>query len=472
MSLTQVTNISYWSKIKNAFGSVIFWFILFFGSFAVLFRNEWTQDMSEIAINATETESWDVMTWWDFVDYYGNVTTTENLWDNYIKPWNYIALSRTVEMYAWHEISETESEDKLWWWTQQTTTFDYEMERTSSPDKSSKFQEKVWHFNPSMSIKSDSFLVKNAKIDNYNLKVNKLNLPWYETLQLNNDILKNGNKVVKEGENGKKEKQKDIINTWSQSHTWLKDTKSDVSDVFNDPRVAEKKDVKEEKEVIKEEVNNMQVTDSEYLFSWKWSLQDPKIGDIRISYSVVRPNQEGTVFGIVKWSTITSYMDKEWNQLYRLFRWTKAEAVAQMHDEYTTRLWIFRIVGIVMMWIWLQMILSLIPTLASVIPFLWNLTWWIIKVATFFIALILWVVTIIVSMVIHNIIALVIVLVVVVWAWIYFWMNRDKEVEGKKIESEKVEIKKMEKTETVKETTKKPETVEKSTEDGDRVKFG
>ncbi len=410
MNVTKTTHTSYWQKIAWSFWSLIFWFLLFIWSFVLLFWNEGRQDLSKIAINAIEVESWDEVSDNDFVAMYWDVKTDSKIWDEYIKSWKYLLFSRNVEMYSWKEISHTETKDNVWWSTDTTTTYSYEKDWTSSPADSSKFQEK-WHNNPVMSIKPKTIYANNVKLWKYKIYMNKITLPWSRNLELDKKILRS-----------------DIVNmksTWNVSSTWINNSPKTMTinlwnwQIWTIVLWEAKKtwDKKEEK-------NEVSLWNEQYIFLWKWDINSPKVWDVRISYSVIDSDQEALVFWVVKNDSVRKYVDTKWNEIYRMFLWmTKWEAIKTMHTEHVKSMWMFRIIWLIMMRVWLQMMLSLASALASVVPFLWKLTWWIVKVITFVVALSLSILTIILSMILHSIVALVIVLVIWLWIWWYLFMK-------------------------------------------------
>src|SRR3989344_1779816 len=80
------------------------------------------------------------------------------------------------------------------------------------------------------------------------------------------------------------------------------------------------------------------------------SFDSPQVGDLRISYHVLRPGFDGTIFGKLSGSKIDPYFDQDGNNLYRLFIGTRDQAISTLHTEYTTLLWILRLVGFLLMW--------------------------------------------------------------------------------------------------------------------------
>jgi hypothetical protein len=88
--------------------------------------------------------------------------------------------------------------------------------------------------------------------------------------------------------------------------------------------------------------------------------------------------------------------------------------------------WILRIVGFVLMWIGLSLILGPISAFLDVLPFLGKVGRGLIGVITFVIALVLSLITILISMIFHNTIALILLIIIVIVV-IYLLVGRKKK---------------------------------------------
>jgi hypothetical protein len=167
---------------------------------------------------------------------------------------------------------------------------------------------------------------------------------------------------------------------------------------------------------------------SEYLFVGLGTTEAPKVGDLRLSYSKVPTDLNVTAFGKLEDGKITSFSDGKNHTLYRIFTGSKDEAIETLHTEYTTSLWLWRLVGFVMIWIGLMLLFEPLSTLLDVLPVFGSLSRGLVGVASFIAALVLAGVTIVVSMILHSVVALiaalVIVIVVLVVGLKYFRKNK------------------------------------------------
>jgi len=355
---TTTTTTGYGSRIMNSIKGVV-GFILFVASFGVLYSNEGRVDMSQIAVTAVDISATTQDTANDgkLVSTTGVFTSEETIGDNmFLNADKYLAVTRKVEMYAWEETSESKSTTNVGGSETTETTYKYDKVWTENPQKSSDFKQPQGHENPAKTLEGDTVTVEKATLGVYGLDVPKLELPEFADLQLTatNVTAKDG-AVLAEG--------------------------------------------------------------GKYLFIAKVagsSLNAPAVGDMRISYSVLYPGKDGTVFGKLEGSNISPYFDEKNNKLYRVFSGTRDEAIAQMHDEYTMMLWIFRAVGFLMMWIGLAALFGPISVLLDFLPVFGQISRALIGGIAFIVSLVLSGVTILVSMLLHNVVALVISIVVVV----------------------------------------------------------
>lgn len=155
--------------------------LLVVAAFGLLFWNEKRVDVSQLAatsqaILADEVSS-DTSLQGQFVSVSGPLTSTETLSDgDYLKPGPYLALERTVEMYAWHE-SKDEAKN----------TYNYNEIWISNPVDSRYFNNPVGHENPVMIVQALTKKVLGAKVGAYNIDMASAKLPSLQSLSLSND---------------------------------------------------------------------------------------------------------------------------------------------------------------------------------------------------------------------------------------------------------------------------------------------
>ena len=363
---THVTNHSYGSRIMGSIKGIFVGILFFIISFGVLFWNEGRVDVSEIAATAIPiaSESVDSSADGKLVSTYGTVKTEEKLGDGlYVKPGDYLSLSRTVEMYAWIEKSETETKKNLGGSETETTTYTYYKGWTSSPSSTGSFKHPEDHANPEKPLDNKSVTVNTAKIGVYELSPQKLSLVGSRNLVLENEMM---------------------------------DYKDDIK------------------------------MKAGYIFRGKGILEKPEVGDIRISYKVVPNNIEGTVFGKLNGMKIDPFVGKD-AKLYRMFSGTHDEAISTMATEHTIMTWILRLVGFVLMWAGFGMIFGPISVILDVVPFFGSVSRGAISGIAFIVSLILSITTILVAMIFHNIWALIIIVLFTAGILFYLFKTKAKK---------------------------------------------
>lgn len=342
---TETNTTDYSSRIINSLLGVLIGIGLFIGSFGVLYSNEGRLNLAKVAETAIETPATGSSTAkiGDLISVTGTLTSPETSGDPpYLTKGEYIALRRTSEMYAWDQDTKTTSSKKSNGKRETTTTYTYETKWDEYPQNSSSFREPVGHENPQKSIESKTVTVKLAKIGNYQLNLNQLQFT------LSTKITLNSNNILPEFRSNK--------------------------------------------------------NDEHSLFIGNGTLNDPQVGDIRLSYKALSKNIQATVFGSLGNSNqlIPYTVPGNSKTFYRLFESTKEQAVATLKKEHSIFTWIFRVVGFLMMWIGLSLVAEPLSVLLDLVPFLGDLSRTFTGFITFSIAFILSSLTIFISTIIHN----------------------------------------------------------------------
>jgi len=348
---TTVTTRGYGSRIFDSIKGVVFGFLLFVAAFGVLYWNEGRVDLSSIAKKSTEISSTtpsDGSANGTFVSTTGTVSSTEMLGDSlYLKPGAYLEVNRVPEMYAWTEEKTEKKQSNTGGSETTTTTYTYKMEWTAKPMNSSSFNQPTGHINPAMKLSAATNTVSELSVGVYKVDGKSVDLPAAVALDL-------------------------------------------TADNLNIPADAK-------------------ISDN-HIYVGGANPGAPVLGNERVSYKVVNGGFTGTVFGKAEGSKISRYTDEQGNALYRVFDGDRAASLAQMHGEFVLALWLFRLLGFMMMWIGLGLILGPVGIILDFFPILGSIGKAAISLITFPVALVLSVITIVVSMLLHSIVALLIVL--------------------------------------------------------------
>jgi hypothetical protein len=349
------TRTSYIDNVTAAFLMALFGAFLFFASFFVLWINEGRTNPATVARMsiAISSASVDASAEGKLVAATGTLASTEQLGDSsYVRPGNYLSLQRTVEMYAWSESRDTKTNTSVGGEKTSETTYRYEKKWTTSPPKSSSFEYSAGHENPQMPIKGETLTVRSASLGAYQVDPQALTLPDGQPLVLNGDNVQHDD-------------------TWRVS--------------------------------------------GEYLVNRENAINQPQVGDLRISYTMVPNNLEVTLFGKASGSQLVPFEAKGIS-LYRAFTENREQAISTLNGEYLLSLWLLRVGGFLMMWLGLFLGLGPISTMLDILPFLGSASRFITGASTFVVTLLLSLVTIIASIIAHNIFLLIGLLVLIVVA--------------------------------------------------------
>lgn len=340
---TETETTGYFQRILNSFVGVLFGILLFLAAFVLLYWNEGRINLAQLVktsteITATGAPSAEIG---EFVSVTGTLTSSETLGDGlYLQPGDYVALRRTSEMYAWEESTDSQSQTNAGGSETTSTTYTYTKDWSESPESSTSFKQPNGHTNPTKSVESDTFKVSQAKVGQYSLELQRLNLPTPSTVTLNNTMLLPNSGATLAGS---------------------------------------------------------------YLFLGKGSLTSPEVGDLRIQYRSLNQGIQATVVGaLAQGNTLTPYAGPRNISVYRLFSGNRTEAIDALSFENSALTWGFRTAGFFMMWIGMSMVVAPLNILLDVLPFLGNLSRQATGFVTFGLSLVLSGLTIITSIILHN----------------------------------------------------------------------
>jgi hypothetical protein len=377
---TEVTTQGWGSRLLGSIRGVFIGFLIFIASFVVLYWNEGRLDISKIAQTAIEInpiENASVEGDKQFVSTTGTLESAEKIGDDLLKKGSYIATNRSIEMYSWVEEKNTKSRKNFGGSETTETIYTYKKQWARNPMSSSNFRKPEGHLNPQMKIRQNSSMVKKAKLGIYNIDMNRITLPEHKNIQLSKENI--------------------ILN------------------------------------------NDIKLASDKYLFTGKGTIDDPEIGDCRISYSAVyNPTDPATIFGkldIKNQSISPCYLEKN-TMFYRIFQGTRDDAISTMQSEYKIITWILRIIGFLLMWTGLMALFSPISVFLDILPIFWSISSIGIGFMTFIISITLSIITILLSIVLHNLMALLITIFAIIICMISYLRNRRKKQTSKSTSSD------------------------------------
>ena len=362
----KITRTSWLGNIMNSFVGVLFGIILFVIAFPVLWFNEGRTNMATVAQSSVLVDgaSINAQTEGQQVAVAGPLTTSEQLGDPpYLADGDYIQLNRKVEMFAWVEHKSTDTRKDTGGSSTTTTTYTYDKQWTSSPDDAQSFEHPQGHANPPLPVPSTSLVVASANVGAYTINPAAITLPSAQDINLNSEIV-------------------------------TADRNSKLA--------------------------------GNAIFQGRGSFDAPQLGDIRISYSGVAANTQAVAFGKQQGAALVPYLTRQNDRLYRVFVNTdRAGAIQEMNTEYTVMGWILRLVGFLLMWIGLSLCFAPITAFLDVLPFLGSAGRFVIGLVSLPVALALSVITIVISILAHNILALIVVLALLIGG-VMLWSKMQK----------------------------------------------
>ncbi len=136
-----------------------------------------------------------------------------------------------------------------------------------------------------------------------------------------------------------------------------------------------------------------------------FDLTKPVIGDVRISFTVIEFDDQGLLLGNIDNNQFSAFTTDSGNIMYRFFNGesTIENVVSQLHTEYQLTIWIFRVVGFLMLFVGLLLSFKPISTLFNFIPIFGSVGSSLFTVVIFVVSLVLAVTTIVISLIVQNI---------------------------------------------------------------------
>lgn len=329
---TEVTNQSWFGRIKDTFFGAIFGVLLLGIAVAVLFWNEGRTVRREQALKegagvvvSVAADKVDAANEGKLVHLSGLADTQETLSDpEFNVSVKAIRLKRTVEMYQWQEQSKSETKKKLGGGTETVTTYTYSKAWRDSLVNSGSFKNPEGHQNPAVM--------------------------QYQSTSANASAV--------------------TLGAFRLSPALI----SAITSFAALP-----------KDALPAPSGNMKAMPDGYYIGA--DLNAPAIGDYKISYSVVMPTDVSVVAKQVK-DTFEAYSAKSGDTIALLETGTHsaAEMFKTAQEENAMIKWVLRVVGVIVMFIGCSMMVKPLSVLADVIPPLGSLVGFASGLAAFFVS--------------------------------------------------------------------------------------
>lgn len=384
MSVTEVTEESYFSRLGGAIKGVLTGIVIFILAFPLLFWNEGRAVKRARALEAgaesvisVQSDKVDPKNDGKLIHTSGDLATEDILTDPQFNiSQKAIMLSRKVEMYQWKENTSQKKEKQLGGSVKTTTTYTYSKDWYSSPINSSKFKEEG-HDNPgTFPFTEQTWYAKKVTMNAF---------------QLSEELIRKVGKRM----------DFDLPKDYKAADTHL------VSG------------------------NTIYIPKGE----GRNPASEPVIGDVRITYQVIYPHMV-SIIGEQSAKTIVPHAIKgDTILLLKDAKATADEMFQDAQDANAMLTWFLRIIGFAMMYIGLSMVLKPLSVLADLIPFIGDL----IEVGTgiiaFLVALPLTLITIAIAWLFYR--PLIAIPLLIVAGGAIFWLiKKKKEAAAKKAETE------------------------------------
>jgi Transmembrane protein 43 len=373
----EVEVIGWGDRFSSSFFGVLLGLILFFGSFVLLFWNEGRLNLSEVAKTAVEISATQVnqKAIGKFISTTGTITSSPALGDDlFLVPGAYSVVDRTVEMFSWDEDTRTEERKNLDGSVTKTTIYNYKKKWTNKPDKSNNFKHSSTHINPQKAYSDQHYTALGAKVGLYNINMSEFEQVVQRKSSCQGNVTEFSyptGKGIYLGENNRLQLFPQLIK-------------------LND---------------------GVRLTNN-YLFKGIGTPENPRIGDVRVCYNVIPINSTVTIFGKLDASNqISVYNAPKNTKFYQLFTTNRGEAIKLLNSEYTFWVWLLRILGFAAMFFGIIFAIGPINYLLSLIPFIGE---WIEDITvniSFFVALVLTTITIVISQLLHHPVILIFVII-------------------------------------------------------------
>jgi hypothetical protein len=373
-SFTEVTHTSWFSRIKSAVGGVFFGIILIIAGIILLSWNEGRTIKQKRALNegaenvvSISSTGIDAANEGKLVHMSG-MATTENILNDAVfgVSENAIHLRRSVQMYQWKESSQSKTEKKLGGGEETTTEYTYSKDWSSSINNSSDFKITEGHTNPtSFAYQSGTHTAGEVTLGDFRLSPSLIaSISGEEPVSITN---------------------------------------FDAS-----------------------KIENSSITDNR-IFIGKGSEQAPEVGDLRVTFSVVRPKVVSLVavqFG----NSFTPYIAENGRNIELLATGTQSAEqmfVAALKSNKLTG-YLLRLLGIVMIFIGFSLIFKPLSVLADVVPFIGSIVGFGTGILAFLLSLIIGLVTIAVAWIAYRPLVAIPLLLAALGLIVYTFMRKSK----------------------------------------------
>lgn len=170
----------------------------------------------------------------------------------------------------------------------------------------------------------------------------------------------------------------------------------------------------------------------DYIFDGYGTFEEPEIGDIRIKFSVLKPDKKVTVFGRLDGNELVAHHGEQEKGLYRAFDGTIDDAKSVLTGEYKTAGTMGEIGVMILMWIGLLLILKPLSVSLELIPFLGKFGKGALAIITAILAFVITKIAATILAVVNSLVGLAVIAIVVIGLGVYFYTRKQPTSAPKK----------------------------------------
>lgn len=363
-SFTEVSNTSWGSRIGGSFKGIIIGIALFIGGTVLLYWNEGRavhssdalDEAKQAVVKLTDINTVDSSFDGKLVHASGMAKTAETISDPIfgIKS-NSIALQRKVEYYQWVEKSNTETKKKLGGGEERVTTYSYEKKWTAEPVDSQNFKKPAGHHNTArINAGNETWHAKEVTLGAYRLPESLIRAIGGKTAY---------NITLSESE--QKELEKQIIQDspeYNQTEYANTSRYSSYSNAYRSPYRSYGHSSPYAQKMLHIQGSTLYIGPNAH---------NPQVGDVRVTFTIV-PQANVSILAKMQGDTFEPFVASNGNTVSKLSMGTVSSEnmIQQAKEASSTTTWIFRILGIILLFAGVRAILAPIQVLADVIPIL------------------------------------------------------------------------------------------------------
>lgn len=342
MTTTVTTSTNWFSRLGNSLKNIFVGVILIIGAPILLFWNEGRAVKTEQSLKeglsvvvSVNPSTIDKNNEGKLVHFSGRTTVPSVLADGeFGVSGESLIMKRVVEVYQWKEETKSKTVEKLGGGTETTTTYTYSKGWHDSLIDSSSFREAETHQNPTDAVfSSKTWVAEGVMVGSYPINEKMLSsLSGYTKLPITQEMLNAQNTTTPAA----------LTLAGSTIYYQTKDVAA------------------------------------------------PEIGNIRIYYEIITPQDISVVYK-QSGAALVPYITKNGSEIkmIQLGRASAQEMFKNAVESNNMMTWILRVVGAILMYIGFQLVLSVLPTLGSVIPFVGNIIGAGVGIVSFFLTVIL-----------------------------------------------------------------------------------